>query len=80
MTVQEMRDKITSMLINDNEGSADLAKRIGISLLAFNRFIIGLQKTRIKTLMRIELFLNAKPPKKPKIGRDGKLKMERIEE
>ena len=60
MDIQQMRDKITHLLIHENEGSVDMAKRIGIGYRSFNRFLLGLQKSSVKTLMRIEIFLKDK--------------------
>lgn len=78
MTIEEMREKLTDLLIKSDYGSVDLAKKIGITYRAFNRFILGVSKTNIKTVMKIERFLTAPPPRKVPVRRDGKRSMERI--
>ena len=80
MTIEEMREKLTDLLIKSDYGSVDLARKIGITYRAFNRFVIGLQKTNMKTLMKIEMFLTAPPPRKIPVRKDGKRSMERIKE
>jgi hypothetical protein len=77
--IEEMRRKLTEMLIDSDYGSVEIAKRIDISFMAFNRFIIGVKKTNIRTLLKIEKFLNAPPPRKIPVRKDGKRRMERID-
>jgi hypothetical protein len=78
MTIEEMRSKLTEMLIESDYGSVMIAKKINISYMAFNRFIVGVKRTNIRTLLKIEKFLNAPPPRKPSVRKDGKRRMERI--
>jgi hypothetical protein len=78
MTIEEMRAILSDLLINSDYGSVMLSKRIGISFMALNRFIIGVKRTNIKTLLKIEKFLIAPPPRKHPVRKDGKRSMERI--
>lgn len=78
MTIEEMRSRISDMLIKSDYGSVVLAKQIDISYTALNRFIIGVKKTNIRTLLKIEKFLTTKP-RNLRVRKDGKRSMERID-